>query len=101
MKTTPEQHSLFVCVLLCYTHDMNCQIVNMHTNWHASNSCCANALETAILVTFPQLEAHFIHYAYLFSVIRVMRIPYLHQFLCLHTNTHISVTETAAKRTFT
>ena len=49
----------------------------------------------------PQLEAHFIHYAYLFSVIHVMRIPYLNQYLCPHTNTHISVTESAAERAFT
>ena len=67
MRTTSEQHPLFVCELLCYTHDMNCPIVNCELQTgngeHASNSCCANALE-AVLVTFLQLEPHFIHYTY-------------------------------------
>ena len=82
-------------MLLCSTHDMNCQIKNMHIGnfkralesmeLATSNSCCANALGAVLLVTVPLPEAHFIHYTYLFSVIRVMRIPYFNQYICLHT----------------
>ena len=45
-------------------------------------------------MTVPQLEAHFIHYAYLFSVIVSFVYHILINVLCPHTNTHISVTET-------